>query len=647
MIIRKSAAALIGVSLVTGGALFLVLKNSLIESQLEGLLTKQFNAKSEISGLSLNPIDLQGQISKIEIADQDRPIQNLIQSSKAEADIAGWPIFRGNLVIDTLSIKDLEIGAPRTTSGALTTRVAAKKTANNTGQVTPASEAPTTDIAAEAQTDETNGKQTEDDEINWKSLADNMPKLDLSQASKQLNIPDLTKGLELQSLKQIQQTKQENKQKIDELKTQLDNDDLKKRIAETKQQLATLKTRNITDIKSAEKALKEIESIKKNVAAINRDYKKINNDANQLIRASTLQKSQLSENIRQDINTAKQLANIRNIDTRDIAIILFGPATMQKMQQIMQYADMIKQYIPESEPEDPNERRMGRDILFPVTRGFEPRLLVRNMAFNGRHGSKIFSGSLQNFSSNPLRYQKPVVLSLDSRVNEASWHLGSTLTSVGNNLNNNIQVIGKNIKNQTIKLSKRKDPSNPNRAILTNSDIVADLTVGKNILSGKIKLSADTLDLTFAQKATKKFDREIQNALGKSFRNVVINATLSGSFTKPGLTLNTNIDQRISKRLKAVIGDKIAQANKKLENHVTNSIAKELNIANKDIAAYSKPVKAILSGNAKDSRQLNQLRTQTENDLKAKLSNLKKAHARELKKKAENKLKKSLKGLKL
>lgn len=667
MMIRKSALALIGLTVVTTAAGFMLLRNSLIESQMEDLLTEQFKARSDIRDLNLDPFGLEGGLSGLEIADRKQPMQNLIQTGKAEVDVAGWSLLRGSLVFATLNLKDLQLDAPRKTSGALPGRKApVTPSATKESPPSPTSEpvttskqemdsapattpAPSTPVATEPEPSSDQGNATassDDSSVNWKKLNDNLPRLDLAQASKQLNIPDLTQGLELQSVKQIQQAKQQNRNNIDSLKAELENDDLDKRIADTRAQIIALKARKITDIKSAEKALKDAQAINKNIAAINADYKKIRSESDRLIKNSKLHKNQLGNSIRDDINTMKQLANIRNINTKDIAIILFGQATMQKIQQVMDYANLAMKYMPESDDEEPVSRRSGRDIRFPVTTGYEPYLLVKNLAFNGSKGARQFAGKITNFSSNPIRYRQPVSLSLNSSVNRTDWQLSSVFHAESDARNTVVTLTGDHIKSQQIKLSDKKDPSNPSQAIFKDSNVLAKLDIGKQGLSGTLKLDASKLNLSFAEKARTRFDREIQNALSKPFNNVVLEARLSGSLSNPGLSVKTNIDQQLSRRLKAVVGEKVAQANRQLENHVTRSVAKELNIANNEIENYSKPVKNILTGKGKAKDELAALQKQAENNIKSQLNKYKRAQANKLKKQTQDKLKKSLKGLK-
>jgi uncharacterized protein (TIGR03545 family) len=630
MIIRKSALVVIlSVSAVTV-AITLLVSNMLIQTQLQNLLTKQFKAKAEVNDVDLHPFGLDGSMGKVEVANKDKPMRNLFSTQNAEVAVDGWSLLSGNVVIDTVQVNQLVLDEPRKESGALPQKAKATTASDSTAQ-------------EDSGTSKQDGKKKEAEEkTDWQALKAKMPQIDFSQVAQQLNIPDLTKDTTFQSVERIKQAKTETRESLDSLNQKLKSNDIETRIGETRGKIEAIKKVNLKDLKSAEKALKDIKAIDKNIKAINRDYKAIKTESDNLIKTSKLQKNLVSTELAKDIQTVKQLAKIQNINTKDIAMILFGSSTLQNLQQVMHYINLAKEYMPESEPEPAQTtRRKGRDISFPVTRPFEPRLLVKSLGFDGSKGNRTFSGKLLNFSSNPLRYQKIVQMELKSKVEDNLWLVGMQIEPKKDHLAQQISFKADNIREQQFKLSDQDKASSPRNAKLLNSDIDVLLAVEQGRINGQINLKADQLDFIFAKKASSTFDKQIQAAFS-TFKNVDVQTTISGKLSAPNINVKTNFDRKIANNLKKVVGKQIDKANKDLERYVSNKVAQELNLSNKELASAAKPIKQLLSGQSKDLNDLGQLRTSAEKQIQGQVNK----HKNRIKKQAEDKLKKSIKGIK-
>lgn len=104
-------------------AFWMLFAGGLIKSAIETFGSDAAGAKVEVESVDLTFSPLGITLTGVEVADADKPMQNLVQMDKAVADLELMPLLLGKGIVKELSITGMAFETARTTSGAL-----AKKT---------------------------------------------------------------------------------------------------------------------------------------------------------------------------------------------------------------------------------------------------------------------------------------------------------------------------------------------------------------------------------------------------------------------------------------------------------------------------------------------------------------------------------------
>lgn len=91
----------------------------LIKYSIETFGSKAANAKVEVESVSLTFDPLGIAIEGVQVANSDKPMENLLQFDRAVADIELLPLMLGKGIINEVALTGMEFSTPRKTSGAL------------------------------------------------------------------------------------------------------------------------------------------------------------------------------------------------------------------------------------------------------------------------------------------------------------------------------------------------------------------------------------------------------------------------------------------------------------------------------------------------------------------------------------------------
>ncbi len=115
------AGPLVGLVLVVGGlAVFgFFFMNSLLERGAEAGLEAVFGARAEVEGLRFRPFRMSLSVDAVAVADAASPRTDLFRTGRLELRLSPSAALRGKVYIEEASAASIELGAPRSTSGAL------------------------------------------------------------------------------------------------------------------------------------------------------------------------------------------------------------------------------------------------------------------------------------------------------------------------------------------------------------------------------------------------------------------------------------------------------------------------------------------------------------------------------------------------
>lgn len=91
----------------------------LIKYSIETFGSKAANAKVEVSEVSLSFDPFGIEVTGVQVANADKPMENVLQFDRAVADLDLWPLLLGKGIVNEVALSGVAFSTPRATSGAL------------------------------------------------------------------------------------------------------------------------------------------------------------------------------------------------------------------------------------------------------------------------------------------------------------------------------------------------------------------------------------------------------------------------------------------------------------------------------------------------------------------------------------------------
>jgi uncharacterized protein (TIGR03545 family) len=505
------------------------------ESQKVG--TQMLGAKVEIRDLHLDLANGDVTIRGLTIASPHEPFKNLLQADELVADLDVVPLTEKKVVINRLAANGLRFGTTRETDG----RVAAKEGAGD-------------GIAARVMA------ETRD----WANQFQ-VPILQL--ATGKLSIDSLDpRRLSTIPAAEALAARADSSQRA--WKGAFDSLRIGPTIDSASATLEKLKHARVTDLATLNEARQAIERLKRaqdRVTALERGVKTGLAGLQSGLAAVDSAK-------RRDYAFARSLLKLPSLEAPQIGAALFGQTAIKPFERVLYWAQLARRYmppglLPRAAPGPQRLRRAGEDVRFPKERAL-PAFLLRTaeLSFLLKPNSdqpQRYAGRLSGLTSDPALYGRPTVA-------EAS---GPQFTAGG--MMNHIRSIpvdtaGANIGG--IRLPAFDVPG-----------VGLRLDPGAGTTQLAFNLNGDTIHARFALRSsnvTWARDSGLTNSTignliwqaASGITNLDLEARVSGALHNPGLAIRSNLDQVIASRLKAVLGEQVAAAEKQLRARVDSLV---------------------------------------------------------------------------
>lgn len=504
--------------------------------------TQILGAKVEIQDLHINLRAGDVTIRGLTIASPHEPFKNLLQADELVADIDMIPLTEKKLVIDRIAANGLRFGTARATDG----RVAAKSDGTGGGA-----------SIADRVMAETRA---------WASQFE-FPLLQLATGKLSVDSLDPRRLSSLPAAEALA-ARADSTQKA--LQAAAQGLNLGPTIDSATATLEKLKTARATDLNTLNEGRRAIEQIKRasdRVSALERGVK---------TGLAGLQSglAGLDSARRQDYAFARSLLKLPSLDAPDIGRALFSPVAVKPFERVLYYAQLARRYmppglLPRASTGPQRVRRAGEDVRFPKERAL-PGFLLRSaeLSFLLRPNSdqpQRYAGKLSGLTSDPALYGRPMLASASGPQLSAGAMLdhlhGTPVDTAG-------ATVG------GIPLPAFDVPGLPLR-----------LTPGDGTTQLGLRLDGDTIHAQFALRTSNakwSGDSGIRNTtIGdviwrtvSGISSVELEARISGELTKPQLAVRSNLDQAIATRLRAIVGEEVAAAERQVRARV-DALVKE------------------------------------------------------------------------
>jgi uncharacterized protein (TIGR03545 family) len=557
---------------------------SFVKGAIEEYGSEALGAQVNVDSVKLTIDPLGFRVGRIQAANPDEPMTNAVETKSIAFELAFWNLFMGQVIINELSVDELQFNTPRESSGALK-----KKTAEEIAESQEPSvlddvkqELPSTDeiLARETLLTEVRGEELK---VLYEQRSKEIDEVQASLATqKQLKayeaeIKQLTSG-KLKSLQDFQQRKGRLSQINKELKAE-------------KEKISQAKKLYSSSYKELSAKLKEVK------AAPSQDLKNL--------------KSKYSLDEGGAVNVTK---------------LLFGNEAGGWTETTLEWYEKAKPYLESAEEEEVQkvERKKGRYVHFGGIESL-PEFLLREGRIDVKLPAGHLGGQLRDFTHQPEILRRPAKLSLNG--NELKGYDSISLDAVFNHIDPKNSIDRADF---TVKAMEVSDftVSGDSSFKLSLSEAKTDIVGTAIIKNGKLDLSVDTsfTEAQFKSSASSGTAKQIGELL-ESIHEFTVTIMAKGNLGD----LDTSFDSSLDEQMKIAAKQKLNAKQAELEAELK---AKLQNKLDESTGGYGEDVQALLKG----GESLEAKQKELEEMAKAKLTSWEEQQKAELEaKKAEEK----------
>jgi uncharacterized protein (TIGR03545 family) len=324
-----------------------------------------------------------------------------------------------------------------------------------------------------------------------------------------------------------------------------------------------------------------------------------------------------------DVAFAKSLLKLPTFSGPEIGTALFGKVSIDRFKQALYWAELAQKYmppglLPRPTPGPQRLRAAGSTIEFPKAEEF-PQFLLQQGSLDFTIGGTspvrgAYTASVQGVTSAPALYGRPATIRVGRRAAGsaiASIDIGAVLNHISSQTHDSASARLRGIKLPAFDL-----PGLPFRLTpgLGSSDLVFNLR--GSALSGRwaVRTSQVSWAADTAGRKANDLERMVWRVIS-GLNDLDLVAQVAGTVTSPRLSISSNLDQAIARRLKAVLGEEVARGERLARAKVDSLVADKVEpVKRRVVAVQAEATKRI----AAERQRLDQV----EADLNAKLKRL-------------------------
>lgn len=538
-IFRWRAIGPLLVLLIIVGILWVLFADTIARRETEKVGTEVLGARVEIDDLHLDIANGDVTIRGLTIASPHEPFRNLLQADELVADLDVLPLTEKKIVIDRIAANGLRFGTPRETDG----RVAATEGGRDAGIARR--------VMAEARA--------------WASQFD-VPVIQL--ATGKLDIDSLDPR-NLQTIGAAEALAARADSSRNAWQTGFDDLRLQPAVDSARGTLERLRGARATDLAALNDARRAIDQLKRardRVTALERSV----TTGVAGLRAGL---AGLDSARRRDYAFARSLVKLPSFDAPEIGAALFAPGAITPFERVFYWLNLAQQHMPpglrpRAGAGQPRIRHPGSDVRFPREKSL-PRFLLRSaeLSFLLRPTSpnpQRYAGSITGVASDPALYGRPTVAVASGPALAA----GVLLDHVRGTPEDTAGVtVG------SVRLPPFQLPGLPLR--LDPGDATVQLGFALRGDAIDARWSVRSSRITWERDSAAFGTGQIHQLLWRTvsgISNLEVQARVTGTIATPTLRVGSNLDQAIASQLRAVLGEEVAAAERRLRSEVDRLI---------------------------------------------------------------------------
>ena len=523
-----------------------------IEKTLEGISSSIAGAKVEIDNFHFSLFKLTCSWDRLQVTDKNDPWKNVFETGRTSFVLETRPLFWRRIIIKEMMLENVRNGTQRATDGSLPEKKQPPEETTEPGMIAKA------------------GADIE------KQLRD-LPVFDLSGLGKKLKIDSL---IDVNNLASVQGYKKLNLTADSSFKywgTQVKTQTYLNRIDQLEKDIKSLQLDKIKDVAALTTALKKLDNIQKEINLLKNEVQDQHKALSQTFTELQNGIKSVQSNLKEDINRAKQLAHLKDLDVKDISLLLFGAPVVDKTKQVLNYVALGRKYLPAvkklkgTEKAKKPPRFKGQNIHFPFHYRY-PRFLLRQAKLSAATAAGdtsqayFINGSLNGLTNEPAVFGKPTNFKMElKRISGNQYEVTASLDHTTEIAYDSLWVSAKNFALGEVKLKESK--YFPSAIKAKKGDInLAGFFIGDGI-DLKLNLTASPVAFIFQKKTTDKISKIVQEVLS-GLNQLTLMTQLKGDASNYKMRMNSNVDKVLAGQVKRTLEKNLREAQQQVENYV-------------------------------------------------------------------------------
>ena len=528
-------------------AFFMLAAGPLIKSSIEYFGSELAGAKVSVDDVSLQFSPFGIELQQLQVADADKPMENLLQFDQAVAELELAPLLLGKSIVRELSVDNLQFNTPRTESGALEK------------------------VAEEEAVDEETEAQAEEPSIA------KLPSVDEILARESLKTE--------QAGRDVQQAFESRKQQVEQATAAVPDAEALARYQRELEVLTSGDIKSLDDFNQRKKKFdqlkKQFKQDKKAVVAAKQAISDARRDLSEKLSA-------LKAAPGQDLESIQNKYQFNASGATNVSALLFGEEAGQWAEKTLYWYEKIKPYLAsdgsesgEAEVEEIEPQRgTGRFIHFPSNDPW-PEFLIRKA-----HLSAPMLGGQMLIEATDVTHQQAVlgrptlvVIQGEALTDIQELAIEATL--------DHRQAPGKDSVTLDMKDWNLKGVNLGVAGAEIESALVQ--VQGLALVSGdqlQAKADAQLGQTQFAGQGKTQFAKEMLRALA-SIDQFTIESSATGELTSPEVKFGSDLDRKLNKAFKQRLKQKQGELEAKLQSRLDDKMQSYLGDYADDLKALN------------------------------------------------------------
>jgi uncharacterized protein (TIGR03545 family) len=556
-LIRTEAVVPVFIILLMLTAYFSIFFDRNLKSAIEWGVSYVHGAEVNVGSVKTSFIKLFFEMNELQVTDKEHPERNLVSIGKIRFDLLGDAILRGKAVVEDASILDIQAFSPRKSPGYVRP------------PEPPEKKGPSVIDDIEARANSRIRQQYDNNVVG--DLANIAGGTDAKEALKNIQGDLKSEAKIKESEKFLKDKEEEWKKRIEEFPKKEEIDALV-----TKAKALKFETKNplqfAQSLKEADQIYKELDAKVKLVQKTSGDLKSDINVTEQSIK-------DIDKFIQEDVEDLKKRFKIPSFDTKSFTQGLFMSMLNEKIASAEKYVAVAREYMPIKRKDNdkdlvPPKRGNGKNILFPITKGY-PAFWLKKGAISSHADTSEFSGDisgeLTNVTTSPRVIGKPAILKLAGNFPKQQIYGFAGNITVDHTKDQPKESFDFKVGAYPLKGMKMIDSPELKFNLLQSTPTAS---FGGVVENDNISLAIQNVfkKNEFEIDSNKEFVKNIFTKVVAGLPEIVLNASFEGSFSNFDTSLNSNLGSALADGFKKEVQAEIDGKKKEVEDFVQNRI---------------------------------------------------------------------------